>query len=204
MEMADMQTIAGKLLVLVPVDELDESRYARKARQLAEAHNLDILFIGINQSAESEPQARLKLVTLSGIAGTNSISSSFTMVDASSWLDVIRREFKPGDRIMCPSEFNTNSFYMKDSEDLRSALAGKVHFVSGMLTSSDRERIEKITRLILNWGGILAIIALGFFLEVDFDSQTMGVGKTVAEIAIFTAEIGLLWWWNTFVSRLNY
>lgn len=202
--MADMKTKTGKLLVLVPEDELDETRYARKARQLAETYKLDIRFIGLNQSAEMESQIRRKLITLSGIAGTETIGSSFTMVEASSWLDVLKKEFLPGDRILCPSEFNTNSFYMKESQETQAALAGKVHFVPGMLTSSDRERVEMVTRLILNWVGILAILAIGFFLEADFDRQTVGLVRTLAEITIFTGEIGILWWWNKFVNRLNY
>jgi hypothetical protein len=204
MEMADMQMKRGRLLVLVPNEDMDEVRYARKARQVAVANNLDIQFISLNHSPEDEAQARRKLVTLSGIAGTTSITSDFTLRDVPSWLDVIQMEFTAEDHILCPTEINSNSFYPKESEDLRARLNGRVHFIPGMMTSSDRERIERITRIVLNWAGILTVIAVGFLLEVDFDRQIVGLGKTLAEIAVFAIEIGILWWWNTFVNRFNY
>jgi hypothetical protein len=204
MNMADTIKNTGHLLVLVPDEELDEGRYARKARSIAESQNLAILFIGLTQSPESEAQMRRKLVTLSGIANSDSVKSDFMIHESSSWFNAVQQECDQQDFVLCPAELNTNSSLLGGTLDLRTELAGKIYFVPGMMPSSRQERLEKITREVLNWGGILVILTVGFLLEVDFDRQTIGIAKTISEVVILAAEIGILWWWNTFVNRLNY
>jgi hypothetical protein len=204
MKMAENLTTSGKLLVLVPEDELDETRYARKARALAEAQKLNIRFIGLIQSQEMESQMRRKLVTLSGIAGSESVAADFMEIDSSSWVEIIRKESNSQDFILCPEEFNADSFLNNENCDLRVEMAGKIYLAPGMMPSERQERLERATRNVLNWIGILAIITVGFLLEVNFDRQTVGLARTLTEIIVFTAEIGILWWWNTFVNRLNY
>jgi hypothetical protein len=204
MKMADKLTTTGRLLVLVPEDELDESRYARKARALAEVQKLNIRFIGMVRTPEMESLMRRKLVTLSGISGSESAEADFIESGLTSWVEIIQNECGTQDFILCPEEFNLDSFLNNDVCDLRSEMAGKIYMVPGMMPSDRQERLERATRNVLNWAGILAIIAIGFLLEVDFDRQTVGIARTLTEIIIFSAEIGILWWWNTFVSRLNY
>ncbi|HEX7555053.1 MAG TPA: hypothetical protein VF338_00405, partial [Leptolinea sp.] len=58
--------IRSKLLVLVPEDELDEVKFAKKSRSMAEYYDLDILFLGKVISFETEPFLRRRLITIAG------------------------------------------------------------------------------------------------------------------------------------------
>lgn len=202
--MTDKITKTGILLVLVPNDELDEGRYARKARLIAEAQKLSILFIGLAQTPEAESQMRRKLVTLSGIADSELVKSNFLIHESSTWFAVIQKECGPQDFVMCPDEFMADSFLISGTGDLRNKMAGRVYFVPGMLPSSRQEGLEKAAREVLNWSGILVILTVGFLLEVDFDRQTVGFAKTLSEVFVLAVEVGILWWWNKFINQLNY
>jgi len=202
--MADKITKTGTLLVLVPNEELDEGRYARKARLIAESQKLSILFIGLAQTPEAESQMRRKLVTLSGIADSELTKSSFVIHEAATWFAVIQQECGPLDFVLCPDEFMADSILINGTGDLRTRMAGKVYFVAGMLPSSKQEGMEKVAKEVLNWSGILVILAAGFMLEADFDRQTVGNARILSEVFILAVEVGILWWWNKFINRLNY
>jgi len=202
--MADKSTKTGTLLVLVPDEELDEGRYARKARLIAESQKLSIHFIGLAQTPEVASQMRRKLVTLSGIADSELVKSDFMIHESSTWFNVIQQECGPQDFVLCPDEFAADSFLVNGTGDLRTGMAGKVYFVAGMLPSSRQEGLEKAAKEVLNWSGILVILAAGFMLEADFDRQTVGNARILSEVFILAVEVGILWWWNKFINRLNY
>ncbi len=195
--------INGRLLVLVPDDELDEARYAKKARVLAESHNLPIVFLGLNNVPDMESQMRRKLVTLSGIAGSEKMRTDFKLLSFASWVDALQDELQSQDIIMCPEEFNSGPILTTESNGLKSRMKEKVYFVPGILISSDKDRRETLSWAILNWAGIIFLLVTGFMIEVDFDHQVSGLSRTVFQIVILTVEIALLWFWNRLFLRLE-
>ena len=199
--MSENSQINGRLLVLVPDNEMDEARYAKKARILAESHNLPIVFIGLNRSPDSESQIRRKLVTLAGIAGSEKIQAGFLLINLGSWMEVLHEELGPLDNILCPDEFNTGHYLYTDSTEMKSLLKEKVYFVPNVVFSSDLERREEMSRAVLNWAGIIFLLVAGFMVEVDLDRQTTGFSRTIIQIVILAAEIVCLWFWNTLFIR---
>lgn len=199
--MSENLQINGRLLVLVPDNEMDEARYAKKARILAESHNLSIVFIGLNRSPDSESQIRRKLVTLAGIAGSEKIQADFLMINLEAWTEVLHKELGRLDYVLCPEEFNSGSRLYTNSADLKSMMNEKVYFVQDILISSDLERREEMSRAVLNWAGIIFLLVAGFMVEVGLDRQTTGFSRTIIQIVILTAEIVCLWFWNTLFIR---
>lgn len=194
----------GRLLVLVPDDELDEARYAKKARLLAESFHFPIVFLGLNHEPDKESQMRRKLITLSGIAGSEKTMTDFKLFSVASWVEVLQNELQPQDIIMCPEKFNSGSNLVTELDGLKSRMKEKIYFVPDILISSDQERREELSWAILNWAGILFLLVTGFFIEVDFDHQIAGVSRTIFQIVILTIEIALLWFWNRlFLQREN-
>jgi hypothetical protein len=202
--MMKTENTRSRLLVLVPEEELDEAKYAQKARSLAEQLDLDIVFLGMVNSQETESLIRRKLVTLSGIASTGSSNSRFTEFKHHNWLEMSKREFKPGDYILCPKESNAADALYKAGEVLNSQFGNNVFFTSGIITPNSREKFEEVTKQVLNWAGVLIILVTAFIVEAGVDGQTSGWVRIVCEIVLVGLEIVILWMWNLFVSRLNY
>lgn len=199
---ANIQT-KGRLLVLVPDNELDEARYAKKARLLAESHHLPIIFWGLNHEPDMESQMRRKLVTLSGIAGSEKTRTDFKLLSFASWVDALQDELQAQDIIMCPEEFTSGPYLTTESDGLKSRMKEKVYFVPGVLISAEKVRRETLSWAILNWSGIIFLLVTGFLIEVDFDHQISGLSRTVFQIVILTIEIALLWLWNRLFLRLE-
>ena len=193
----------ARLLVLVPNDDLDESRYARKARMTAELLQAEIVFIGLVNSGETDAPIRRKLVTLTGIAGSEASPADFRVQQSSTWLDALDEISSAEDFILSPKELEDRGDLKKAHRDMRSAFAGRTYLVSGMILPSDKERLDMVAKTVLNWAGILAILAVGFFVEAGFDQQMGGFLKTFAEVLVLFLEVGILWWWNSFVNRFN-
>ncbi len=196
----NLQT-TGRLLVLVPDGELDEARYAKKSRSLAEVHNLDIVFIGLIRLPGMESQMRRKLVTLSGIAGSEKIKAEFKLLNLPTWVDVLHHELQPQDFIVCPEEFDAGTNLYTELAELKLLMKEKVYFIPGIFISSDLERREQLSWAVLNWAGIIFLLVAGFIIEVDFDHQTAGLPRILFQIILLAAEIASLWFWNTLFIR---
>jgi hypothetical protein len=198
------EILRSKLLVIVPDDELDEVKFAKKARSLAEYYNLDILFFGIVTSSENEPSLRRKLITLAGISSNNIFKTHFLTHSNTSWLKAIAREFVAGDYILCPKEFiqTTGKFFPKSILQLiKDHYGDRLITVSGLMVQPQQKKSGKYLFPIIYWAGIIIILTTAFGLEADFGNQTFGWVRAVGEISIVGIEIFSLWVWNSITNR---
>src|SRR5512143_349730 len=90
-----------RLIVLVPESGIDTALTARKVRELANLLDRRIQFIGRCQDAALEPGIRRQLVTLSAIARDDKISTEVKVELGKGWLEVVKSNWQPGDRIVC-------------------------------------------------------------------------------------------------------
>jgi hypothetical protein len=194
----------SKLLVLIPDEDFDEVRLAKKAQSLAEYFDLDIQFIGKIDSFETEPSLHRKLVTLSGIAQTGFLTASFFSSTDHSWLKIVRGEFKSGDYILCCDEIllRGNPFSIRPlSGDLRQKYGAALLTIKGFLESADGRHPKSILMPITNWVGIFIIITVAFILEFSFGHSTFGWMRIFGEFSIVGLEILSLWFWNSLTNR---
>jgi hypothetical protein len=196
--------IQSRLLVLVPDDELDEAKYAKKARALAESLHLEIVFVGMIRSHDTEPLLRRRLITLSGIAGIDAIKSRFIELSYPTWLDITSREFIPGDYILCPEELIKIRTHSNPGESMQSQYGAKLIVVAGIITPMRKQRFDEILQQVLNWAGILVIMGTAFGLEASFDNQTIGITRILGEVILVSLEVGFLWFWFKFFQRIHY
>ncbi len=199
-----IEIVRSRLLVLVPDEELDEAKYAQKARSLAELLNVNIAFLGKIHSQDTEPLLRRTLVTLSGIASTSSMKSEFFEYANPTWMEIVTQEFNPGDYILCPKEMVDFISDINQSESLKSRFETRMLFVPGMVASQRNQRLEEFFIQTRNWMGILIIIGAAFGLEVSFDSQTVGWIRILGEVFLVSVELIILWFWNAYINRLIY
>ncbi|GAP20976.1 hypothetical protein [Leptolinea tardivitalis] len=196
--------VRSKIIALVPDCDLDEARYARKVRALATSMHMDVLFLSMVRSDEREASIRRRLITLAGIANINPIKASFATSHFPTWIEIASKEFNTGDYVMYPAEIEPLISDDPRNESLQSQYGSRACPVYGMITSSTKERMEYLTRQILEWVGIIVIIIGAFLLEAGFDLQVTGWIRTLVEISLLALEIGFLWFWHFFISKLHY
>ena len=202
-----MNTISEKkkseLLVLVPEGDLDEVRYAKKARALAETYHLDATYIGMERSAETEMETRRKLIRLSGLTEINDVHSEFTLVKGSTWPDIVARHFKAGDHLLCPRELEDALINSGQNQSLRGRYGLDLSLVTGMISPSRDEKLERWLLNILNWAGILLILGVAFIVEIDFDRQTIGALRIAGDVMIAGLEVIVLLTWYKLFQKIH-
>lgn len=185
----------SQLLVLAPEDELNEVRYARKARMIAEKYQLDTTFLSMVRSSEEEPRMRRKLVRLTGITETKAIRSDYLESARVTWPEIISRIYKPGDYILCPRELEEAIVRADRTQSLCERYGAHLFLAAEMINTDGNQKIGHFLLRLLNWVGILVILAVAFFVEAGFDSQTPGPMRIPGDVMIVGMEVTLLWFW---------
>lgn len=194
----------SRLLVLVPDHELDEARYAKKARSLADYYQLDIVFLAKLPEIIDESYLRRRMITLVGISTTDVISSKFVISHQKRWTNIIKNEYKPGDYVLIAKDlleihglfqrFNVTEEFVKKF--------GSNAIISNEYIAPDpKSGLTRAVLPIIYWIGILAILVASFFVEANIGQHTFGWIRTLAEISIVVIEIFSLWVWNSIASR---
>jgi hypothetical protein len=198
------QSRHSRLLVLVPENEVEEVRYARKARSLAEYYNLDILFIGNTTSYETEMANRRKLITLAGITNNGIFKTDFVSKLSNSWIKTITEIYAVGDYILCPKEiiqpkglFNRQLLW----EILISSYGSKVIAINGYVIPENSKSRQKTLLPFLYWAGIITIFCVSFGLEANLGNHSFGWIRILGEGSLVVGEIFSLWLWNLFLNR---
>lgn len=206
-EVFKMNTISEKklpeLLVLVPEGDLDEVRYAKKARALAEMYHLNTTYIGMVQSAETEMETRRRLIRLSGLTEVDDVHSEFILEKGSTWPEIVARHFKPGDHLLCPRELEDTLIKSRQDQSLRGRYGLDLSLVAGMIPSSRDEKFERWLLNILNWAGILLILGIAFIVEIDFDRQTVGALRIAGDVMIAGLELIVLVVWYRLFQKIH-
>jgi len=202
--MVKTKNARARLLVLVPNDELDEAKYAKKARSLAEYYHLDIVFLGKTDSSDSELYLRRRLITLAGISRNQDILSTFTTNSRGSWGKLISSRYEPGDYILLPKEMMEIKGLVTQHyiyQELQKKYGGQAIAVIGFLITKQTIHFEKIIFPIINWAGIFAIFVISFGLEANVGSHTFGWIRILGEISLVGVEIFSLLLWNSLTNK---
>jgi len=194
----------SRLLVIVPDNELDEARYAKKARSLADYYQLDIIFLGKLTESNEESYLRRRLITLSGISTTDVIASSFIVAHQRKWNSIISKEYKTGDYLLIPNDlFEIHGLFQKYnvSEEISKKYGSKTIISNDFLVPVPGSGVLKALLPVFYWIGILTILVVSFGLESSIGQHTFGWIRTLAEISLVGIEIFCLWVWNSIASR---
>jgi hypothetical protein len=194
----------SKLLVIVTEEELDEVKFAKKARSIAEYYDLDILFLGKVVSFETEPFLRRRLITLSGISNNNLFKTDFSTFSQKSWQKLLSQVYKPGDYILCPKEMMISSMVFTSHplfDEINKKFGNSVIGITGLMNIHQNNNLKSMFYPVLHWVGIISILTIAFGLEANFGSHTYGWFRVLGEISIVTIEIFSLWVWNSITNQ---
>lgn len=186
---------ARRLIVLVPESEEDPAFAARKIRELANALESRVQFLGLSKDATHEPALRRQIVTLSAMVGNDNISVESKIELGSNWLSAVKSEWREGDVIVCFTEQRSGFARRPLNQILESNLNVTVYVLTGIHQRKERPRSWMANAMA--WAGSIGII-LGFsWLQIKL-IQFPGdwAYTTLLYISLF-AEAGLIWAWNS-------
>jgi hypothetical protein len=189
---------AGRLLALVPADT-DYSIPMKRIWELATTTGLPIQLIGLCNDPTQEPSLRRDLVTISALIRDGRVCVDATVEIGTNWVEVVKRTFQPGDRIICFAEQQVGLFHRPLSQILQSNMKMPVYILSD-LTSPDGRRSSHWLSQLTAWMGSIGIIAGSAVLQIRIASLSQDWAQTTLLILSVIGEAWLIWGWNSLFS----
>jgi len=186
---------ARRLIVLIPNAETDYTPVVSRVRELANALESRVQFLGLCKDAAEEPSLRRQLVTMSALAQNGDLPAGIRIETGMDWVTAIQADLKSGDTIVCFSEQRVGRSRKLWSHILESNLEAPVYVLSGLLAQErpDSSRLKGA----LAWLGSLGII-LGFFLlQIRIQPATGGWAQSSLLLFSLILEVSLLLLWNS-------
>lgn len=189
----DLEAI-HRLIVLVPAD-WDTHAVTGRLWELASTQGAHIQFLGLCKDAEQEPSLRRGLVTMASLLQDNDVWVNVKVEFGTDWVEAVRRNYQPGDMIVCFAEQRAGLFHRPLSQILQSNLKAMVYILSGSYPQTDT-RSNWLSQ-IMAWTGPLAIIVLAFLLQIRITSLPQDWAQTSLLILSVIGEVWLISLWNS-------
>jgi hypothetical protein len=189
----DLETI-HRLIVLVPTD-WDSRAVTRRLWKLGRTLGAHIQFLGLCKEAEQEPGLRRGLVTMASLLQDDGVCVDVKVEFGTDWVEAVKRNYQPGDMIVCFAEQRAGLLQRPLSQILRSNLKATVYILSGSYPQPPT-RPPWLSQ-IMAWIGPLAIIVLAFLLQVRITSLPQDWAQTSLLILSVMGEVWLIWFWNS-------
>ena len=189
---------ASRIIVLVPESEVDIALAARRIWELANASGGHVQLLGLCRNATQEPSLRRQLVTISALVGDGRVSVESRVELGNNWLDIVKRDAREGDLIVCFAEQRAGIMHRPLNQILESNLKTTVYIISG-LYQADRTRANWLSQAIA-WIGSIGIMGLFFLLQIRIGTTQQEWEQTLLLILSVLGEIWLIWGWNSLFS----
>jgi hypothetical protein len=183
-----------RLIVLVPTD-WDSRAVTRRLWKLARTLSAHIQFLGLCKDAEQEPGLRRGLVTMASLLQSDGVCVDVKVELGTDWVEAVKRNYQPGDMIVCFAEQRVGLLQRPLSQILRSNLKGMIYILSDSYPLTDT-RPTWLSQ-IMAWMGPLAIIVLAFLLQVRITSLPQDWAQTSLLILSVIGEVSLISLWNS-------
>lgn len=182
------------LVVLVSAHS-DYSTATRQIWELANTTDAHVLLLGLCRNESEEPSLRRGLATMSAIMQTGKVSADIKIEIGTNWVDAVKRNYQPGDMIVCFAEQRAGVFHKPLSQILRSRLTVPVYILSA--PSLQKFNSNWPTQLIV-WSGFIGII-IGFgILQLRIVQLPRDWFQNVLFILFTVLEFWLIGVWNNF------
>ena len=182
-----------RLIVLVPNADLDYATATRRVWELAGELGAHIQFIGLCKDMAEESSLRRQLVTMTAMVQDGRASAEANVEIGSNLVDVVKRNYKTGDMIVCFAEQQVGLLQKPLTQILQSNMSIPVYVLAGLFSQK-----PKATWLsdVMAWSGSLVIV-LGFcILQVRIIQLPTDWFQNVAFILSIIPEFWLILVWN--------
>jgi hypothetical protein len=140
-----------RLLVLIPLGNLQENRLTQRIWNLASAERIPVLLLGISGSYEEESRLRRRLANLAALIRDPRVKVETRILDASHWSNVLRSILRPGDTLLVQTEHEISKGWFRlvpVAEILPSITQVQVSVLSGYCSKVPRSNTALVRKLI--------------------------------------------------------
>jgi hypothetical protein len=185
----------SRLLVLLPAD-VDHSAVTRQLWKLAISTRARVQLLSLCKDVIEESGLRRKLATMCALIQEGGVPSEAKVEIGTNWVDVIKRNHRKGDLIVCFAEQRAGLLQRPLSQILQSNINmdAQVYILSGLDTQNPSK--PNWFSQILTWTGSVGIIVCSFLLQIRIMSLPQDWAQTTLLISSVAGEIWLIWVWN--------
>jgi|WetSurMetagenome_2_1015567.scaffolds.fasta_scaffold204406_1 hypothetical protein len=182
-----------RILVLIPPDS-DCASLTRRICKIASETNSDIQLLGLYKDIHQEMSLRRDMATVAALIRYSKVFVETRIETGRSWVEVVKRNYQPGDTILCISEPSVGFRKRPLSEILESSLQASIYVLSE--TKPEGSRSDTASH-ITAWSGFLAIIIGFFVLQMKIVQLPDDWFQTTLSILSLVPELGLILLWNS-------
>ena len=185
-----------RLIVLVPISDLDYLGLAHRIRESASRLDFRVVLFGLCPETADEPWLRRQLVIMEAIIRNGNVQAEIqVVVQERVWIRTLEAIWRSGDLIACCVGPNKGSKQQIMDQVLRSPLNMQVQVMTGFNnhTSSRSSRISQV----LAWAGSIGIIIGFFFIQVRISQLSNDWFESSIFILSLIVELGVILMWNS-------
>lgn len=191
-EADEARPAAGRLLVLVPDIDTDETELVRRVLAMASSRGQTLVFLGAAPDPGDEPRVRRRLSTLVAVARTDDVLVETRIAHTGDWTRSVKAEWRKGDVVVCPAEARVGAIRRALSQSLQEALGVPVRTFSGLYPL--RENLwRSLLRAAAGWLVPLITLAAFFWIQVRIERVTPNWARDVLLSFSVALEIILIW-----------
>lgn len=184
---------ARRLIVLAPDLETGFTPTLHRIWELANARQAHVLFLSLCNDASREPGLRRSLVTMAAMVQDGHVLAEVKVEMKTDWVDVVKRNYQPGDTIICFAEQRAGILHKPLSQILQSNLKIPVYILSGLYRP--RPKLKLLSQ-VMAWLGFLGIITGFFMLQTNIVQVSKGGLQSILLILSLVPEYWLILFWN--------
>jgi hypothetical protein len=198
----DESTAILRLVVPVPISEVDEVDLGRIVWQLATAANVGVLLLAKVAGPEDEWQVRRRLTTLAALVRRRPEPVETAIVHQRTWIRALRLVLRAGDVVLCPTRDSLGRG-KPDRRELADQVVDELHRPAYVLDDfrmdlSDPWRLR--LRGILGRSEPLVVLAVFGLVQSQIVFQTQGLLQTLLLVTTVGVELGTLLYLEGLVS----
>ncbi len=186
-----------RLIVLVPDADLDYAAASRRVWNLAGEMESHILFIGLCKDAAEEPGLRRQLITMAAMVQDREVSAETYIETGTNWITIVKRNYQPGDLVVCFAKQRAGLLQKPLSEILQSSLKIPVYIISGIFF--EKPGLNWRSQLTL-WAGYAGIVIAFCLLQIRIVQLPRDGFQSVLLLLSILPEFWLIWVWNNLVN----
>ena len=185
---------AHRLIVLAPDLEADTMPAMHRIWELANAQHAHVLLLSLCKDARQESSLRRSLITMSAMVQDGYIPAEVKVEMKTNWVDLVKRNYQPGDMVVCFAEQRAGLLHKPLSQILQSDLKMPVYILSGLYQPKPK---LKLLAQVMAWLGLLGILTGFFVLQVNIVQVSKGSLQSILLILSIIPEYWLIWALNT-------
>ena len=190
--------LARRLLVLIPDLEWDYIPAIHRIWELANAQSAGVLLISLCKDARHELSLRRALVIVCAMVQAGRIPVETNVEIGTNWVDVVKRNYRTDDMIVCFAEQRAGLLQRPLSEILESNLNVPVYILSGLYPQKSKP--NWLSQVIL-WSGHIGIIIGFFVLQVKIGQLPNDQFQNSLLVFSIIPEFWLIWVWNSLFRK---